>query len=95
MNTEEMLKAQAEKAYYSNLQGQGQCGPAPAETGYCVGEQNAHDRCKSAAIPISEELRHRRRRNFQDTERLNRALEILTAHPEFEDFLWLIRSGLV
>lgn len=83
-------KMQAEKAYRSN---QGQT------AGYCASDSNLKDCCETKqqpwSPPLIDQLSMRRSISADETSRLNRAITILNAHPEFEDLLWLIRSGLV
>ena len=41
------------------------------------------------------QLLRRLRDADRDSETAKRALRIIEAHPEFEDFAWLMRSGLI
>ena len=77
-------KMQAEKAYYSS-QGQVQVG---------IGGQAYYGDC-AKEVPLREALKHRLHRADYEHDTLTRAAKILDAHPEFEDLLWLVRSGLV
>lgn len=42
-------------------------------------------------VLVPEDLR----KANEEGEQLNKAVRILEQHPEFEDMIWLIRSGLV
>ena len=42
-----------------------------------------------------EQLMNRLRRSNNEGEMVSRALRILEAHPEFEDLIWLLRSGVI
>lgn len=78
-------KMQAEKAYSARLdECCGQASPAQQQAGYCIGDNN-----------LLDQLSMRRSISADEASRLNRAISILKKHPEFEDLLWLIRSGLV
>jgi hypothetical protein len=46
-------------------------------------------------ISMRESLMGRLRRSNEEHTNVNRAMNILEAHPEFEDLLWLIRSGVI
>ena len=80
-NQETNAKMQAEKAYYAQ-------GQTPSTNlGY------ATDSPKQ--VPARERLMNRLNRSYADNDNLHRAIKILEAHPEFEDFIWLFQSGLV
>jgi len=79
-NQETNAKMQAEKAYYGQAQTAGNLGYAT-------------DTPKQ--VPIRERLASRLNRSYADNENMHKALRILEAHPEFEDFIWLFQSGLV
>ena len=43
----------------------------------------------------AESIRNRLARSNEEQQTLSRALRILEQHPEYEDLIWLIRSGAV
>ena len=51
------------------------------------------DQCKESSQ--REQLMNRLRRSNNEGEMVSRALRILEAHPEFEDLIWLLRSGVI
>ncbi len=46
-------------------------------------------------VSLAEQLRGRLNRESKNTQQMRHALRILEAHPEFEELLWLLRSGVV
>ena len=81
------VKQQAEKAYYAN-QCAGQAVPMSPD-------------CNEAARPMTTaeyavyNLSGRISSAISEKERSERVLDILTRHPEFHEFLEVLRSGLV
>jgi hypothetical protein len=75
---------------------QGDCakGQAQGVTGGIAGAKAYYGDCEKQ-VPLRETLRHRLHRTDYERDTLSRAAQILDAHPEFEDLIWLIRSGLV
>jgi hypothetical protein len=65
--------------------------PAPNPSGAYYGESPV----TTKEAGLRDLLYQRINRAQNDTEKLAKAIRILKAHPEFEDLLWLIRSGLV
>lgn len=65
--------------------------------GDMCGDQQTTGTANARLAPASarEQVMHRLRRSNEEGEQLNKAARILEAHPEFEDLLWLIRSGVV
>lgn len=59
------------------------------------------DQCNNAegyspkAETLAQQIGRRLNRESDNLSNLYRAKEILLRHPEFEEMLWLIRSGLV
>lgn len=51
------------------------------------------NQCKEAST--RERLLNQLNRASEDQGKISYALRILEAHPEFEDFLWLVRSGVL
>lgn len=53
----------------------------------------------TCATKLAEDTRSRLMRRLrngnEEHQNLNRAIRILESHPEFEDLIWLIRSGLI
>jgi hypothetical protein len=68
----------------------------PLRSGGIRGGYTTSDTCTGAAREL---LVHRLQRlvseRYDNASRLNRAIDILQRHPEFEEFLELLRSGLV
>jgi hypothetical protein len=57
--------------------------------------QGATDGCGLREETLAERLQYEHRHADKAANDKGRALHILSRHPEFEDFLWLIRSGVV
>lgn len=55
----------------------------------------ANDTCCEREEPLSARMARRLMAKQHDAVAEERALGILLRHPEFEEFLWLLRSGLV
>jgi hypothetical protein len=56
---------------------------------------DARNECIQKQVPQRELLMRRLRRGNEEHEKLNRAIAILEAHPEFEDFMWLLRNSML
>lgn len=93
------------KPYYSAREA-GAVMPNEATNQQAMAEREklaAHDQCEGntvgmASVGYDDPLQsvHRRLMMRQhETTNLERAAVILHQHPEFADFLWLLRSGLV
>lgn len=66
------------------------------QTAGLVGATTGNYQNECAGNPsLTYRLERRVQDGFAQSDNANRALRILQAHPEFEDFLWLLRSGLV
>ncbi len=50
---------------------------------------------KCITVSLAEQLRGWLNRESKNTQQMRHALRILEAHPEFEELLWLLRSGVV
>jgi len=67
-----------------NLAGQVSQGIAP-DTNYL----------RTAQVPLRERIGKKLQANQEDNITLSKAYDIVSRHPEFEEFIWLInRSGL-
>jgi len=87
---EAYAKMQAEKAYCADQVAVRAARPSGGT--YGSGTQMAGD-CEDQ--PLFGQLKMRQSIATNERQQLNRAVDILKTHPEFEDFLWLLRSGLV
>jgi hypothetical protein len=65
---------------------------AQVNAGQAVGSLKASTEARE---PTISRLHRRAQQSAAETENSVRALQILKRHPEFEDLIWLIRSGLV
>ena len=73
-----------EKAMYATMQAQ----QAQVDCG-CANQ------CFEKKETARERLQRRLRNSNEEHQKLNRVLDILERHPEFEEFLEVFRSGLV
>jgi hypothetical protein len=73
---------------------QAQCGQQ-AQTNPGATRSDYYDNTTEREMLIREKLFSRLRSADNESSSINKALRILEAHPEFEDFIWLMRSGLV
>jgi hypothetical protein len=63
-----------------------------------VGNKLAADQCNAKVGHEDDPLQSLRRRammRIHEHVNLEKAVDILERHPEFAEFLWLLRSGLV
>jgi len=81
---DEVLKKQCvEQQYAASTQGM-----AGQQIGYAV------DECNKRELLIHR-LQRQERNVGHESQKLSRASDILTRHPEFEELLELLRSGLI
>ena len=66
-------------------------GAAANPTGYAADFSN----CMQKEKPLAFRLRRRMNASEEKYNKTARALNILERHPELEELLWLLRSGLV
>jgi hypothetical protein len=60
-----------------------------------VGYTDPYLRVHEVPAPSIEVLRKRQSESSEDLHRITRAINILERHPDFDDLIWLLRSGLV
>ena len=75
-----------EKAAYEKMQ---------AQQANCAQVAGLGNMCCEPQETTRERLQRRLRNSNDEHVRLNRVLDILERHPEFEEFLEVLRSGLV
>jgi hypothetical protein len=88
LEVEQKLKAEKDRAYNDNM-----CGQTVQGIGY-ANQPQAIDEC-SKQEPLIYRLQRRARNVEQDHAKLARVLDILQRHPEFEEFLEVLRSDLI
>ena len=88
------VKQQAEKAYYAN-QNTGQAVPMSPDCNCGIGSATEAARPMTTAEYAVYNLSGRISSAISEKERSERVLDILTRHPEFHEFLEVLRSGLV
>jgi hypothetical protein len=85
MNPLEQAIAEANATYEKMGAQQDNCGQVAGLGNMCCKKQET----------TRERLQRRLRNSNDEHVRLNRVLDILERHPEFEEFLEVLRSGLV
>lgn len=79
-------KLQAEKAYYAERASQGDRGFAPAP---CIQGTTAQSR----PFTLKDEAGKAAEHHSSQAQKFAAAHAFLSAHPEFDEFIWLIRNG--
>jgi hypothetical protein len=85
MYDEMNLKQAQEKLAYADSN---QC-PSPSDLGQMAGQAMA---CEEST---TSKLQRKLRTAEADHAKNSHALDILTRHPEFEEFLWLLRANVL
>ena len=82
-----------EQESYKAKLAEANCAQQTTPTPMGIGAAYYGDECK--ALPARESLSHQLRHAASNLDNASKALRILEAHPEFEDLIWLMRSGLI